>query len=139
MGRPKGSKNKSTLIKETKEKEKKDNPFAWNETIQKLTEDKKIQLNEASLTTGIVHFEEQKEFTEIKNKKKDNYPKCDRCGCDIYCGPIKIDTDTLTGKGEFWRSLPRKVQLCDKCAKELSDLIKEFLLEKGVMKTFFEK
>lgn len=107
MGRPKGSKNKSTIEKELS---------SQVETVDNLVE------------------------VEVKPRgKQKEYRKCDRCGKEIYCEPWKIDTNMLTGKAEYWRNIPRRLSICSECAKELSDLIEKFFLEKGILKKNFEE
>lgn len=107
MGRPKGSKNKSTIEKEL--------------SSQVETVDNPIEV-------------------EVKSRgKQKEYRKCDRCGKEIYCEPWKIDTNILTGKAEYWRNIPRRLSVCSECAKELSDLVEKFFLEKGILKKNFEE
>lgn len=107
MGRPKGSKNKSTIEKEL--------------SSQVETVDNPVEV-------------------EVKHRgKQKEYPKCDRCGKEIYCEPWKIDTNMLTGKAEYWRNIPRRLSICSECAKELSDLVEKFFLEKGILKKNFEE
>lgn len=106
MGRPKGSKNKSTIEKELS---------SQVETVDNLVE------------------------VEVKPRgKQKEYRKCDRCGKEIYCEPWKVDTNMLTGKAEYWRNIPRRLSICNECAKELSDLVEKFFLEKGILKKNFE-
>lgn len=107
MGRPKGSKNKSTIEKELS---------SQVETVDKI------------------------EDVEVKPRgKQKEYRKCDRCGKEIYCEPWKVDTNMLTGKAEYWRNIPRRLSVCSECAKELSDLVEKFFLEKGILKKNFEE
>lgn len=107
MGRPKGSKNKSTIEKEL--------------SSQVETVDNPVEI-------------------EVKPRgKQKEYRKCDRCGKEIYCDPYKIDTNMLTGKAEYWRNIPRRLSVCGECAKELSDLVEKFFLEKGILKKNFEE
>lgn len=107
MGRPKGSKNKSTIEKEL--------------SSQVETVDNPVEV-------------------EVKPRgKQKEYRKCDRCGKEIYCEPWKIDTNILTGKAEYWRNIPRRLSICSECAKELSDLVEKFFLEKGILKKNFEE
>lgn len=113
MGRPKGSKNKSTIEKELSSQVK-----TVNNPIDNVDE---IEV-------------------EVKSRgKQKEYRKCDRCGKEIYCDPCKIDTNMLTGKAEYWRNIPRRLSVCSECAKELSDLVEKFFLEKGILKKNFEE
>lgn len=119
MGRPKGSKNKSTIEKETLSQiEIVNNPV---DNVDKIENVEKVEV-------------------EIKHRgKQREYRKCDRCGKEIYCEPWKIDTNMLTGKAEYWRNIPRRLSICSECAKELSDLVEKFFLEKGILKKNFEE
>ena len=112
MGRPKGSKNKSTIEKELS---------SQVETVDKIENVEKVE-------------------AEVKPRgKQKEYRKCDRCGKEIYCEPWKIDTNMLTGKAEYWRNIPRRLSVCSECAKELSNLVEKFFLEKGILKKNFEE
>ena len=116
MGRPKSSKNKSTIEKEASfQVETVDNPVNNVENADKVE-------------------------VEIKPRgKQKEYRKCDRCSKEIYCDPYKIDTNMLTGKAEYWRNIPRRLSICNECAKELSNLVEKFFLEKGILKKNFEE
>lgn len=119
MGRPKGSKNKSTIEKElSSQVETVNNPV---DNVDKIENVEKVEV-------------------EVKPRgKQKEYPKCDRCGKEIYCEPWKIDTNMLTGKAEYWRNIPRRLNICSECAEELSDLVEKFFLEKGILKKNFEE
>lgn len=119
MGRPKGSKNKSTIEKElSSQVETVDNPV---DNVDKIENVEKVEVE-----------------VKLRGKQKE-YRKCDRCGKEIYCEPWKIDTNMLTGKAEYWRNIPRRLSICSECAKELSDLVEKFFLEKGILKKNFEE
>ena len=118
MGRPKGSKNKSTIEKEISFKADNVDNSVNNVKIENID---KIE-------------------AEVKPRgKQKEYRKCDRCGKEIYCEPWKIDTNMLTGKAEYWRNIPRRLSVCSECAEELSDLVEKFFLEKGILKKNFEE
>ena len=128
MGRPKGSKNKATL-----EKEK--NILIQNNMDNMPNDNEK----EISLETNKI--EEETIPAPIENVRKGKqkiYEHCERCGCEIYCEPNKIDTTYLTGKAEYWRSIPRRIKICNKCSEELSNLVEKFFLEKGIMKSRYK-
>lgn len=119
MGRPKGSKNKSTIEKELSSQVK-----TVNNPVDNVDEMENVDKTEA----------------EVKPRgKQKEYRKCDRCSKEIYCEPWKIDTNMLTGKAEYWRNIPRRLSVCNECAKELSDLVEKFFLEKGILKKNFEE
>lgn len=68
--------------------------------------------------------------TKPNNKKSlKNYFKCERCGDEIYCEPRRIDTNLLTGMANFHRATPRYVKLCDKCCRQLNDIVDDWLLK----------
>lgn len=118
MGRPKGSKNKSTIEKEL--------------SSQVKTEDNPVDNVEIENTNKVE--------VEVKSRgKRKEYRKCDRCGKEVYCEPWKIDINMLTGKAEYWRNIPRRLSVCNECAKELSELVEKFFLEKGILKKNFEE
>ena len=118
MGRPKGSKNKSTVEKEISfEADNVDN------SVDNL---------------GIENVDKIEVEVKSRGKQKE-YRKCDRCDKEIYCDPCKIDTNMLTGKAEYWRNIPRRLSICNECAKELSNLVEKFFLEKGILKKNFEE
>lgn len=119
MGRPKGSKNKSTIEREVLPQV--DSGDNSGNNVDKIGNVEKVEV-------------------EIKSRgKQKEYRKCDRCGKEIYCEPWKIDTNMLTGKAEYWRNIPRRLSICNECAKELSDLVEKFFLEKGILKKNFEE
>ena len=94
---------------------------------------------EISLETNKIEEETIPAPTENVCKGKQKiYEYCERCGCKIYCEPNKIDTTYLTGKAEYWRSIPKRIKICNKCSEELSNLVEKFFLEKGIMKSRYE-
>ena len=77
-----------------------------------------------------------KNQTESKSKIKLNKelkPKtfCDACHEPIYCDANRIDTNILTSRADYFRAVPRFVNLCSKCSLELSSLVDKWLLDKG--------
>ena len=77
-----------------------------------------------------------KNQTESKSKIKLNKelkPKtfCDACHEPIYCDANRVDTNVLTSRADYFREVPRFVNLCSKCSLELSNLVDKWLLDKG--------
>ena len=74
--------------------------------------------------------------TESKPKNKLNKelkPKtfCDACHEPIYCDANRVDTNILTSRADYFREVPRFVNLCSKCSLELSNVVDKWLLDKG--------
>ena len=77
-----------------------------------------------------------KNQTESKPKNKLNKelkPKtfCDACHEPIYCDANRVDTNILTSRADYFREVPRFVNLCSKCSLELSNVVDKWLLDKG--------
>ena len=108
-GRPKGSKNKSTLIKmnlleSTKEDLPKDPPGP--------TPDPVIE-------------------TKIEVTPKNSF-KCEICGKTVIGSPYILDFVRITAKPEYYRdSKSKRMSVCNDCSKELSKLIDTWLLKKN--------
>ena len=108
MGRPKGSKNKSTVAK-----------------IK--TEDKKKAANTQETT----------ETTEVKKvPKADPKPisakyECELCGKPIYDSPRIIRCTELTGFALYYRSIQDQYKVCNECGKEFNDVVEKWLIKKG--------
>ena len=69
-----------------------------------------------------------------KNKlNKELKPKsyCDACHEPIYCDANRVDTNVLTSRADYFREVPRFVNLCSKCSLELSNVVDKWLLDKG--------
>lgn len=145
MGRPKGSKNKSTLERETREREERE--------VDKNIDNESINLSQESIsesqpsvylggeengsertTEGIVEVESKegvKEESKAKGKsKKSSLPLCERCGGEILGDPLKLDTNLLTGKADYHRESRRYIRLCNKCSNELSELVDRWLWDR---------
>ena len=145
MGRPKGSKNKSTLEREAREREERE------EREEKTTEYKKSDKQSIKLSPGAdvesepsVYLGEGENgserplegITEVEGKgesktrgkpRKSSLPQCERCGAEIPGDPLKLDTNLLTGKADYHRESRRYVRLCNKCSCELSELVDRWL------------
>ena len=116
MGRPKGSKNKSTIAKDK---------------ANAKTESKKALIN----TT--VETQETTEFTEVKKvPKTDPKPitakyECELCGKPIYDSPRIIRCTELTGFALYYRSIQDQYKVCNECGKEFNDMVERWLIKKG--------
>lgn len=148
MGRPKGSKNKSTLEREAREREEKEKE---KEKGKEITECKNIDKQSIKLSPGAdvepepsVYLGEGENgserplegFIEVEGKgesktrsksRKSSLPQCERCGAKILGDPLKLDTNLLTGKADYHRESRRYIRLCNKCSCELSELVDRWL------------
>lgn len=108
-GRPKGSKNKSTLIKmnlleSTKEDLPKDPPVS--------TPDPVIE-------------------TKIEVTPKNSF-RCEICEKTVIGSPYILDFVRMTAKPDYYRDArSKKMSVCNDCSKELSKLIDNWLLRKN--------
>lgn len=146
MGRPKGSKNKSTLEREAREREEKEKENAKETAECKNIDKQSIKLSPGAdvgaepsvcLDEGENGFERLLEgITEVEGKgesktrgkpRKSSLPQCERCGAEIPGDPLKLDTNLLTGKADYHRESRRYVRLCNKCSCELSELVDRWL------------
>lgn len=150
MGRPKGSKNKSTLEREAREREEKEKETAECKNIDKqsinlspgadVESESSVYLGEGEngserTLEGITEVEgemedkrEDKSTSKSKAKpKKSSLPQCERCGAEIPGDPLKLDTNLLTGKADYHRESRRYIRLCNKCSTELSELVDRWL------------
>ena len=111
MGRPKGSKNKSTAAKIKTESEKK--------------------------TTNTPETTNSTEITEVKKvPKADSKPisakyECELCGKPIYDSPRIIRCTELTGFALYYRSIQDQYKVCNECGKEFNDMVEKLLIKKG--------
>ena len=153
MGRPKGSKNKSTLEREARERKEKE-----KEKEKEIAECKNIDKQSIKLSPGaevgsepsvylgesengsertlegiaeVKSEEESKDKPSSKSKpRKSSLPQCERCGAEILGDPLKLDTNLLTGKADYHRESRRYVRLCNKCSTELSELVDGWLWDR---------
>lgn len=114
-GRPKGSKNKTTLAKMNL-LDISENP------VKEAVEDKPP--------------EEKQNLTDIVQDvvrpvvKVSSY--CQICGSPIYSSPCILHIGRITGKAEYFReTTSNKLSVCSKCSTELSDVIDRWLLKKN--------
>ena len=111
MGRPKGSKNKSTVAKIKTESEKK--------------------------TTNTPETTNSTETTEVKKvSKADSKPisakyECELCGKPIYDSPRIIRCTELTGFALYYRSIQDQYKVCNECGKEFNNMVEKWLIKKG--------
>lgn len=57
---------------------------------------------------------------------------CEICGGPIYSNPCILHIGRITGKAEYFREASStKLSSCYKCSKELSDMIDKWLLKKN--------
>lgn len=107
-----------------------DNPSSNNSNNERLIETKDKNKVEVKIS------EPTKNQTESKSKNKLNKelkPKtfCDACHEPIYCDANRVDTNILTSRADYFREVPRFVNLCSKCSLELSNVVDKWLLDKG--------
>lgn len=175
MSRPKGSKNKKTLLKEAEAlerlqrvegipdtKRENENPPAQHMGMDSringnsigsirsnnndsVSADSDSSSNNDSGIVNVLHNDvdtidtvnkentenqgnqENQEIQENKKKKEKEYLKCERCSSPIYCEARKIDTNAITGMADYHRTSVRYVRLCDKCCRELSEIVDKWL------------
>lgn len=57
---------------------------------------------------------------------------CEICGSPIYANPCILHIGRITGKAEYFReATSTKLSVCYNCSKELSDLIDKWLVKKN--------
>ena len=146
MGRPKGSKNKSTLEREAREREEKGKEKEKETAERKNIDKQSIKLSPGAdvesepnvylgdgengserALEGITEVEGKEESKTRGKPKKSSLPQCERCGAEIPGDPLKLDTNLLTGKADYHRESRRYIRLCNKCSSELSELVDRWL------------
>lgn len=110
MGRPKGSKNKSTVAKDK---------------TNAKTESKKAPINTTMETT------ETKKTTKTDSKSISAKYECELCGKPIYDSPRIIRCTELTGFALYHRSIQDQYKVCNECGKEFNDVVEKWLIKKG--------
>ena len=108
MGRPKGSKNKSTVAKIKTESEKK------TTNAPEITE-----------TTEV------KKVPKTDSKSISAKYECELCGKPIYDSPRIIRCTELTGFALYYRSIQDQYKVCNECGKEFNDMVEKWLIKKG--------
>ena len=108
-GRPKGSKNKGTLMKMN----------LLDDAPEKTTEE-----------TPVVQEEKK---PEVKKEFTSKYSYCcDVCEKTFPGSPNPVDFMRLTGKADYYReSRSKNLYICNDCALELSDVVDRWLLKKN--------
>lgn len=152
-GRPKGSKNKTTITKEEVNVKTEEGNFTpeEQETYAKMLDknsiDTGINVNnimseaedEDTSMDGVI---ENPPPTEKKNTspkvKKNNVPVCSRCGKEIKTTPYRLNLTYLSGGVASWHryTADDKPILCKECASELSGMIDKWLIEGGAETKF---
>ena len=108
MGRPKGSKNKNSVVKAKTESEKKTTNAP---EITETTEAKKVPKADSKPITA-------------------KY-ECELCGKPIYDSPRIIRCTELTGFALYYRSIQDQYKVCNECGKEFNDMVEKWLIKKG--------
>lgn len=110
-GRPKGSKNKSTLRK-----------------LELLSTQETVEEQPVEEVTS-----EETSTPELKKETVFKYTfQCELCGKTFPGSPVSVDFMRLTGKADYYREArSKKLCICNECSKELSDLIDKWLLKKN--------
>ena len=116
MGRPKGSKNKSTIIKDK---------------INVKTENKKAPINTTVETTNSTQTTEVKKVPKTDPKPITAKYECELCGKPIYDSPRIIRCTELTGFALYYRSIQDQYKVCNECGKEFNDMVERWLIKKG--------
>ena len=113
-GRPKGSKNKTTL-----EKMNLLDILEVSPPPAPVVKDTNIKNN-----TPVVQ--------DVATPAVKVSSVCDICGGPIYSNPCILHIGRITGKAEYFREASStKLSSCYKCSKELSDMIDKWLLKKN--------
>ena len=120
-GRPKGSKNKKIVSKIDI------NSMSSYSNEEIKTYEKAI--NNKSILTPVY----------INLNKTTRYATCELCGKEIKCQPITINLNHLTGKASWHRECNKdRFNICDECAKQLSDVVDKFIKTKNKELNKFE-
>ena len=116
MGRPKGSKNKSTIAKDK---------------TNAKTENKKVPINTTVGTTNSTETTEAKKVPKADLKPISAKYECELCGKPIYDSPRIIRCTELTGFALYYRSIQDQYKVCNECGKEFNDVVEKWLIKKG--------
>ena len=108
MGRPKGSKNKNSVVKAKTESEKK------TTNAPEITE-----------TT------EAKKVLKADSKPISAKYESELCGKPIYDSPRIIRCTELTGFALYYRSIQDQYKVCNECGKEFNGMVEKWLIKKG--------
>lgn len=116
MGRPKGSKNKSTVAKDK---------------TNAKTESKKAPINTTVEITDSTETTEAKKAPKTESKLISAKYECELCGKPIYDSPRIIRCTELTGFALYHRSIQDQYKVCNECGKEFNDVVEKWLIKKG--------
>lgn len=116
MGRPKGSKNKSTIAKDK---------------ANVKTENKKAPINTTVEITNSTETTEVKKVPKTDSKPITAKYECELCGKPIYDSPRIIRCTELTGFALYYRSIQDQYKVCNECGKEFNDMVEKWLIKKG--------
>ena len=116
MGRPKGSKNKSTIAKDK---------------ASAKTENKKTPINTTVETINSTETAEVKKVPKANSKPISAKYECELCGKPIYDSPRIIRCTELTGFALYYRSIQDQYKVCNECGKEFNDMVEKWLIKKG--------
>ena len=116
MGRPKGSKNKSTIAKDK---------------ANVKTENKKTPINTTVETINSTETTEVKKAPKTDSKSISAKYECELCGKPIYDSPRIIRCTELTGFALYYRSIQDQYKVCNECGKEFNDVVEKWLIKKG--------
>ena len=116
MGRPKGSKNKSTIAKDK---------------ASAKTENKKTPINTTVETINSTQTIETKKVPKTDSKPISAKYECELCGKPIYDSPRIIRCTELTGFALYYRSIQDQYKVCNECGKEFNDMVEKWLIKKG--------
>lgn len=116
MGRPKGSKNKNTVVKDK---------------TNAKTESKKVPINTTVETTNSTEATEVKKVPKTVSKSISAKYECELCGKPIYDSPRIIRCTELTGFALYYRSIQDQYKVCNECGKEFNDMVEKWLIKKG--------
>lgn len=138
MGRPKGSKNRTTLereARETVESKKSDKQSIKLSSGAEKESNPSVYLGDGEngserVLEGATEAEDKTESKTKGKVKKSSLPQCERCGAEIPGDPLKLDTNLLTGKADYHRESKRYIRLCNKCSSELSELVDRWLWDR---------
>ena len=108
MGRPKGSKNKNSVVKAKTESEKK-----------------------TTNAPEITESTEAKKVPKTAPKPISAKYECELCGKPIYDSPRIIRCTELTGFALYYRSIQDQYKVCNECGKEFNDMVEKWLIKKG--------
>ena len=116
MGRPKGSKNKSTIAKDK---------------ANAKTENKKTTINTTVEATNSTETTEVKKVPKTDPKPISAKYECELCGKPIYDSPRIIHCTELTGFALYYRSIQDQYKVCNECGKEFNNMVEKWLIKKG--------